>query len=168
MLYSQEYLDYLHSQEWDDLRKAAYRKANMRCEHCRRTKVSLHAHHTIYRTPISHGKLTDLLVLCERCHNQWHKWRDKQDRGLLFDREQTKAALQRIIPIQEKKKRKFIRGRQNQAKPDSKGNTKSSERKRIFKMCREIERRRMLERRKNDSEMMRRSRLINSKPHLQP
>lgn len=66
-----EYHDYLQSQEWKE--KATREKIkNPNCSLCNR-KGDLHVHH---RTYVRAGKEQDgdLIVLCSDCHNIFHKY----------------------------------------------------------------------------------------------
>lgn len=67
---SRWYRDYLLTDHWIGLRGAKIEDAGFRCERCKR-KSQLEVHHLHYNT-LWHEKLTDLEVLCGRCHNEHH------------------------------------------------------------------------------------------------
>lgn len=63
---NREYLDYLQSQRWRTLARAARLRAKGRCEVCRRAPGAEAAHLTYER--IFNEPLCDILWLCRRCH----------------------------------------------------------------------------------------------------
>ena len=97
----QTYLQYLASQEWWTIRRAAMRRARFRCERERpgdpRHEGPLEAHHKHYRT-LGCESLDDIEVLCDFCHEAERLPRNRQKRqleqygqGRLFDRWQDAA-----------------------------------------------------------------------------
>jgi hypothetical protein len=66
-----EYKEYINSPEWTVIRKAAYRRADGRCNRCKRRGV-LHAHHLTYVRFGGAELPEDLEVLCEKCHTAEH------------------------------------------------------------------------------------------------
>jgi 5-methylcytosine-specific restriction endonuclease McrA len=64
------YSNYLRSDHWRGLRDAKLLDANDRCERCKR-KSNLQVHHKTYER-FGCEKLSDLLVLCESCHEKEH------------------------------------------------------------------------------------------------
>lgn len=64
------YSEYLQSKHWLDLRAAKLHEVNDRCQKCKR-RSKLQVHHFTYER-IGHELLSDLQVLCERCHENAH------------------------------------------------------------------------------------------------
>jgi hypothetical protein len=73
------YREYLETPEWDERRRAAYRKAGYRCQLCGASGVELHAHHRAYGRRGRTGEEDDLIVLCARCHKRAHEFIWKVD-----------------------------------------------------------------------------------------
>ena len=68
-----EYREYLMSEEWRILRAKKLKKNNKyRCAICKSSE-DLNIHHLFYRRNLSDTKLTDLRILCRRCHKLIHK-----------------------------------------------------------------------------------------------
>lgn len=61
---------YLRSKHWRSLRAAKLEDVGHRCQRCRR-RQELEVHHLHYQT-LWHERLTDLEVLCRRCHENHH------------------------------------------------------------------------------------------------
>ena len=74
------YEKYLNSKHWRDLRKnIAYKQSN-RCQICYKLiKKGYHIHHLTYDN-IGNEKDTDLMFLCENCHNKIHNGKIKQSK----------------------------------------------------------------------------------------
>ena len=66
------YQEYIDSEEWAILRKEALYWANYACEHCGWLE-NLDVHHIRYRGSWGNEKVSDLQVLCRRCHSRRHK-----------------------------------------------------------------------------------------------
>lgn len=64
------YAKYLRTDHWIELRGAKLLEANGRCQKCR-SKHKLQVHHLTYERKWKE-RLTDLMVLCERCHEKEH------------------------------------------------------------------------------------------------
>jgi 5-methylcytosine-specific restriction endonuclease McrA len=66
-----DYQEYLQTDHWQALRKLMLEYANYRCQLCNDGTAQLHVHH---RTYINRGQepLSDLIVLCANCHQQFH------------------------------------------------------------------------------------------------
>lgn len=64
------YTQYLKSDHWIDLRGAKMLEANGMCKKCK-CKSSLQVHHLTYERK-GYERLSDLMVLCERCHEKAH------------------------------------------------------------------------------------------------
>ena len=70
----QDYQNYIHSNEWKDLRKLILERDRYECVECG-AKSDLHVHHLHYKN-FKKEKLDDLVTLCQRCHMRVH---DKND-----------------------------------------------------------------------------------------
>ena len=81
MTSKQEYELYLQSEHWHDLRHTALLKYNCKCELCGSCKPHPHVHHIHYRN-LTDVKIDDLMVLCEKCHSDVHKYLKKHPRRL--------------------------------------------------------------------------------------
>lgn len=68
---NREYEEYLVSDDWMEKRKLAYEAADYRCATCGK-KRSLNAHHLVYRNLHDVDPITELLVLCKKCHKIAH------------------------------------------------------------------------------------------------
>jgi len=69
----EEYHAYLQSDDWrHGPRKKALKRANYACENCGATNTELHVHHKNYNS-IFHETLSDLQVLCHKCHSYVHR-----------------------------------------------------------------------------------------------
>mgnify|MGYP002799720904 FL=1 len=76
-MYTQEYLDYLKSDEWQLKRKEKAEQMNYTCEICGKVVVfGFHIHHKTYRN-LFHEPLSDLQFLCEDCHRKLHEHREE-------------------------------------------------------------------------------------------
>lgn len=65
-----KYLNYIDSNEWKGIRYALFAKRGRRCELCWSGK-QLQIHHLTYAR-LFHEKLTDLMILCDKCHTREH------------------------------------------------------------------------------------------------
>lgn len=66
------YSEYLKSPEWKAKRQRLYRDRNGRCQDCgKKLKSKYHAHHSTYAR-VGNEDLGDLVLLCERCHQERH------------------------------------------------------------------------------------------------
>lgn len=68
---SEGYLEYLKSDHWKSLRSAAFKRDGYKCTKCPR-RDHLEAHHLLYRADWSDTRLSDLVTLCEDCHEAQH------------------------------------------------------------------------------------------------
>lgn len=92
-----KYREYIASPEWEVIRKAAYRRADNRCNRCKRRGV-LHAHHVTYAR-FGGGELPeDIEVLCERCHMAHHA-RPKQPRQKKKKRGKRRKEPRNLLPL---------------------------------------------------------------------
>ena len=75
--FSQEYLDYMDSPEWQETRERKLQQAGWKCERCGRTRddgVILQVHHWTYER-LGYEDDVDLEVLCEDHHQRADTWR---------------------------------------------------------------------------------------------
>jgi len=66
-----KYQVYLLSDEWKETKEKAYKFHGPRCMKCR-AETNLQVHHATYEN-IYDEKLSDLVILCETCHELLHK-----------------------------------------------------------------------------------------------
>lgn len=62
---------YLKSPHWEKLKKVALQRADRKCQVCSCNNFPLNVHHNTYQN-LGHEYITDLVVLCERCHSRFH------------------------------------------------------------------------------------------------
>jgi hypothetical protein len=69
---------YINSYEWRKIRRKRLEKDGFRCQNhfVRIVNKNLHVHHKTYRH-LGNEKLTELITLCEDCHNEIHKRKTK-------------------------------------------------------------------------------------------
>lgn len=74
-----QYLNYLQSQEWQEVRERVFKQRGRKCERCNEDLRGKKAdvHHKHYRN-LFNEKLEDLEVLCRPCHNLEHKDKRKK------------------------------------------------------------------------------------------
>lgn len=109
---SLEYLQYLDSQHWSDLRLEAINRSNRRCEACQKPG-KLDGHHLIYPDNLKSCTVDDIMALCRRCHDLWHNHlKSKRMHVHDFCRETTKNGIAVLLnPIQAprpKKKKRIV------------------------------------------------------------
>lgn len=75
MAISDEYKEYLHSDDWKKKRREVLRRARHRCGRCGRQATQVH-HRTYER--IFEERLTDLEAICADCHQKIHDPRNGQ------------------------------------------------------------------------------------------
>jgi hypothetical protein len=68
-----EYREYLKTDDWDNKRKATYRKAKYHCQACKAEGEQLHAHHIKYRDLFHVSVQKELMCLCKECHFLLHE-----------------------------------------------------------------------------------------------
>lgn len=91
--HSKEYLDYLVSEHWADLRLAAFNRANRKCEACFKPGI-LHGHHLLYRRPLTDCVPEDIMALCASCHERLHEWLESSGNRLTqLGREATRGVI---------------------------------------------------------------------------
>jgi len=64
------YQEYLKSEAWQDKREAMLSHWNNQCALCS-SPNNLHVHHRTYKR-LGYENETDLIVLCDRCHERHH------------------------------------------------------------------------------------------------
>ena len=77
----QEYNEYMNSPAWKRFREAAIKQADCRCQSCGVSKwsVTLEVHHLTYER-FKHERLSDVQVLCPKCHKIADGVREDQTR----------------------------------------------------------------------------------------
>lgn len=78
-----EYLSYLDSPEWKAKRQETFLYYGKECYTCGKSK-KLHVHHITYARFKNEDVATDLIPLCEKCHNKLHKL--QKERGISVER----------------------------------------------------------------------------------
>lgn len=74
-----KYKNYLESKVWKEKSEATLKRAGYKCQLCGKTRADygnslvLNAHHNIYDNKY-HEKDTDLISLCQNCHEGYHKY----------------------------------------------------------------------------------------------
>jgi len=107
---NEEYKQYLKSDHWRNLKKAAFLHYGQICNFCKST-TKLDMHHLRYQKPLESAKIDDLIPLCRKCHKKAHKFMRKEENKALsrdslnilvsqkfnkFIKKQKKSNLQRI------------------------------------------------------------------------
>jgi 5-methylcytosine-specific restriction endonuclease McrA len=77
-----EYDQYINSAQWRNISALMKKIAGNKCAHCRRSSSKLEVHHLTYKR-FGHERMTDLVVLCESCHETADKKRvaEREARG---------------------------------------------------------------------------------------
>lgn len=92
----QIYVSYLQSDHWDSLRIKSFQAAEFRCEVCADNR-KISGHHLVYREPLTLCTVNDIMCMCERCHNAFHRWLDVIGRKAVdYDRAATKSITLRL------------------------------------------------------------------------
>lgn len=95
---SRAYLRYLRSAHWKELKaeraKLIGRKA---CEQCS-SKRRIHGHHLIYRNPLTLCTVSDIKLLCEKCHNALHRQIAKERKAFRKLHRKPKRKRMRLLP----------------------------------------------------------------------
>ena len=68
--FKKKYISYLDSKEWADIKLDIRQNKGNRCEICNSTK-KLHVHHKTYKR-LFKEEYSDLMLVCEVCHNKIH------------------------------------------------------------------------------------------------
>ena len=71
-LQAMPYKEYLQTPEWREKRRAAYRRADYRCQLCNASGTAMHAHHRCYENRAKKDEEHDLIALCASCHERVH------------------------------------------------------------------------------------------------
>lgn len=66
-----EYQEYLNTEHWQTMRRLALEHAEHRCQLCY-APDRLQVHHRTYER-VTAERLTDLTVLCDGCHEEFHR-----------------------------------------------------------------------------------------------
>ncbi len=67
------YTEYLQTEHWATMRRLVLEHAGHACQLCNASRgAKLNVHHRTYER-VYREKLSDLTVLCERCHGLAHK-----------------------------------------------------------------------------------------------
>ena len=66
-----EWGDYIHSVAWEETRQKVFRRDGFRCTVCG-SSVNLNCHHITYEN-LGAEKLSDLVTLCQKCHEKVHE-----------------------------------------------------------------------------------------------
>ena len=69
-----KYLSYLQSKTWADLRNAALERDNYHCSICR-SPYNLEVHHLRYPKTLGTEPISDLMTLCDKCHERLENWK---------------------------------------------------------------------------------------------
>jgi hypothetical protein len=77
-----EYDQYINSAQWRNISALMKKIAGNKCVHCQRSSSKLEVHHLTYER-FGHERMTDLVVLCEACHEAADKKRvaEREARG---------------------------------------------------------------------------------------
>jgi hypothetical protein len=90
------YQEYLQSEDWKITREAALKRAHYKCQLCA-SKQDLEVHHNNYSN-LGNEKPSDLVVLCDICHETYHKVLDIKYTGTLINTEPVQANIPDILP----------------------------------------------------------------------
>lgn len=95
------YEEYLHSDRWKEI-KTQLRKMgrHRKCRKCNSTE-KLHFHHTTYKNLFTPDDHKDIIVFCEKCHNDIHNISKKENISV-------KRATLKFLSNHRKSKRKKI------------------------------------------------------------
>lgn len=73
----EDYQAYLNSRKWEETRRRIFKRDGYRCCICGTAK-NLRCHHITYEN-IGHEKDSDLVTLCDSCHETVHQGNDYHD-----------------------------------------------------------------------------------------
>jgi hypothetical protein len=62
------YDEYIKSAQWRNIAKLMKKQAGYRCAHCKFASTTLEVHHLTYERFGGKERMSDLVVLCEPCH----------------------------------------------------------------------------------------------------
>jgi hypothetical protein len=74
------YDKYMKSAQWRNIRKVMLKLAGNICQECRHPSPTLEVHHLTYDR-FGHEAMSDLRVLCKRCHDEADEKRDEEVRS---------------------------------------------------------------------------------------
>lgn len=73
MIYNKEYFIYINSNKWKHKKIEVFGLKGKKCQRCF-SENKIHVHHACYdRFGGEEDILNDLFVLCENCHNEYHR-----------------------------------------------------------------------------------------------
>ena len=70
-----EYKKYLLTQSWKNKREEKLKEAKYKCQLCGKSNTELHVHHNNYDN-LCFEEMSDLIVLCKKCHEKFHDIED--------------------------------------------------------------------------------------------
>lgn len=70
-----EYKKYLSTKIWEWKRKEKLEEAKYKCQLCGKSNTELHVHHNNYDN-LCFEEMSDLIVLCKKCHEKFHDIED--------------------------------------------------------------------------------------------
>jgi hypothetical protein len=93
------YQEYLSSSEWAQVAVAVKQRAGYRCQVCN-SQLDLCAHHRTYENRYNElNHLDDLICMCRRCHETFHKGGEVRIVERIIERVQVKEpAISRPVP----------------------------------------------------------------------
>lgn len=74
-----DYHAYMHSAAWKRKRQAVHERSGRTCERCGASGRRLEVHHKTYAR-LGHERMSDLIDLCEDCHDYVHGRKDYDPR----------------------------------------------------------------------------------------
>jgi 5-methylcytosine-specific restriction endonuclease McrA len=74
----EKYLEYLRSDKWKKIAAKKRKGSKNKCQLCGNGKSILHVHHVNY-DHVYKERLSDLIVLCEKCHKKFHSKEAKDE-----------------------------------------------------------------------------------------
>jgi len=79
------YSEKLKDPRWQKKRLEIFERDGWTCQECKNTKITLHVHHLIYKSGCDPWEYesSELITLCEDCHQEEREERENQERLLL-------------------------------------------------------------------------------------
>jgi len=71
-MYNREYESYLRSKKWASKKIEVFGLKGRKCQRCS-SEERIHVHHASYERLGNEDILNDLFVLCDNCHNEYHR-----------------------------------------------------------------------------------------------
>lgn len=95
----EEYLEYLQSDRWKELKEEAYKIHGRICKQCE-SKKNLQVHHKRYPKELgTEIPKDDLIILCKKCHRKFHGYSlDLFDDDIIFNDDIFKENIR--VPLQ--------------------------------------------------------------------